>query len=125
MLAAFSTFIVSDYVPWLSFVTRLQGWHTEFKALRGYYAEVTGKLFELEKRREKLRQQKNNEDPHHVPDFVDVMLAAPLEEDGNPLSNQDLAIALMVSTQTHNRHSNVLLNALNFMLLSSSPPCPF
>jgi hypothetical protein len=33
------------------------------------------------------------------------MLAAPLEEDGSPLSNKDLAIALMVSTQTHNWHS--------------------
>jgi hypothetical protein len=99
---------VSDYVPWLSFVTWLQGWHTEFKALRGYYAAVTDKLFELEKRTErgdKTRRQKNNEDPHHVPDFVDVMLAAPLEEDGSPLSNKDLAIALMVSTQTHNWHS--------------------
>jgi len=83
-------------VPWLSFITKLQGWHSKFEDLRDFKDKVTAKLFEVEKHRQRAEERKKGHiDEDYVPDFVDVLLEAPLEN-GNPLPTSDLILVLMV-----------------------------
>lgn len=96
IFALLGAFIISDYVPWLSFITKLQGWHSKFEDLRDFKDKVTTKLFEVEKHRQRAEERKKGHiDEDYVPDFVDVLLEAPLEN-GNPLPTSDLILVLMV-----------------------------
>ena len=101
----FSTFVVSDYVPWLSFVPKWQGIHTEFEAFFKFEHALAERMFEVEKHKEcaKQRQQQQQEeggsdlreDASYVADFVDVLLTMPLEG-GKPLSDRDIKTVLTV-----------------------------
>jgi hypothetical protein len=52
--------------------------------------------FEVEKHRQRAEERKKGHiDEDYVPDFVDVLLEAPLEN-GNPLPTSDLILVLMV-----------------------------
>ena len=95
-----SKFAISDYVPWLSFVPRLQGLHSALKEFTNFRKGVTGRMFEVEKHREraKERQQLHKEDlTNYVPDFVDLLLASP-QDNAEPLSDQELVSLLMVTS---------------------------
>ena len=96
VLTGFGAFIISDYVPWLSFVTKLQGWHSEFEDIRQYVFSFLGEMCEFEKHREqaKVRLEKNDED--YVPDFVDVLLTN-FGEDGKTLPDHEILETIMVS----------------------------
>ena len=99
-LALMSKFAISDYVPWLSFVPRLQGLHSALKEYNNFRKGVAGRIFEVEKHREraKERQQLHKEDlPNYEPDFVDLLLAAAQDNNGELLSDQELISFLMVT----------------------------
>ena len=91
----FGAFIISDYVPWLSFVTKLQGWHSEFEDTRQCLFSFLSEMCELEKHREqaKVRLEKNDED--YVPDFVDLLSTIP-QEDGKTLPDNEILMNLGV-----------------------------
>ena len=105
----FSKFVVSDYVPALSFVPKWQGIHAEFEAFFEFEHAVMDRMFQVEKHRERAKQRRRQqqqqqqqeggsdlgEDLLYVPDFVDVLLTAPLEG-GRPLSDKEINIVLMV-----------------------------
>jgi hypothetical protein len=99
----FSKFVVSDYVPWLSFVPKWQGIHAEFKAFFKFEHAVTERMFEVEKHQERAKQRRqqqdggsdSGEDLSYVADFVDVLVAAPLEG-GRPLSDKATTTVLTV-----------------------------
>jgi hypothetical protein len=94
---ATATFIISDYVPFLSFIPKLQGYHSEFKRIYEFETSVTNKVFEVEKHRERAKErlQGHNDEADYVPDFVDVLLASPLGG-GEPLSDRSIVTALTV-----------------------------
>lgn len=94
---ATATFIISDYVPFLSFIPKLQGYHSEFKRIYEFETSVTNKVFEVEKHRERAKErlQGHNDEADYVPDFVDVLLASPLG-DGEPLSDRTIVTVLTV-----------------------------
>ena len=98
IFTGFSAFIISDYVPWLSFVPRLQGWHSEFEDIRQCEFSFLNEMCELEKHREqaKVRLEKNDED--YVPDFVDLLWTIP-RDDGKTLPDNEILANLMVRIQ--------------------------
>jgi hypothetical protein len=93
---AHGTEIISDYVPQLSFITKLQGWVPYLTDLRNRGRAVIGKIIEVEKHKERAAHMAADKDENYVPDFVDVLLKAPLE-DGKPLPDADIASLLLVS----------------------------
>ena len=95
-----SKFVISDYVPWLSFVPRLQGLYARLKEFSNFRKRVAGRMFEVEKHREraKERQQLHKEGlTNYVPDFVDLLLASP-QDNTELLSDQDIVAFLTVMT---------------------------
>ena len=95
LFTGFAAFVISDYVPWLGFVTKLQGLHSEFEDIRNCEFSVLKEMFEFKKHREqaKVRLEKNVED--YVPDFVDLLSTIP-QEDGTPLPDNDILMTAMV-----------------------------
>ena len=95
IMIGFGAFIISDYAPWLSFVTKLQGWHSEFEDIRQFMISFLSEMCEFEKNREqaKVRLEKNDED--FVPDFVELLCTIP-QEDGKTLPDNEILQTLMV-----------------------------
>lgn len=90
---AFGAFVLGDYVPdYLTWITyKLQGVVPKFEATRDFGDSVTAKIFELENH----RHSRARAQPGDVPDFVDVMLNAPLH-DGKPMADPDIMLLLLV-----------------------------
>lgn len=95
--AAIGTYIISDYVPYLSFITKFQGWLSELHGVRALGKSIVGKIIQVEDHRE--RAQKNENGADYVPDFVDVLLKAPLN-DGDVLPDRDIVTLLVVRDQS-------------------------
>lgn len=91
---ALGTFIIDDYIPYLSFITTLQGWIPRLKEIRQFSDDIGAKLADLDKHRQRAQDRKIGED--YVPDFVDVLLTAKME-DGKPLPDMNIKMILMVS----------------------------
>jgi hypothetical protein len=87
--------IIGDYVPWLRFFSEtVQGWRFQLQAFVDRQSALGLKMLELTKRRQRAAAQK--EDDHtYVPDFVDVMLGAPMH-DNKPLEDKLLIKQTMV-----------------------------
>lgn len=98
-VAWFSKIIISDFVPSLSFITKLQGIYSQLEEFHKFDKEVVDRIFDLQKHRERaqerLQQQHHDEEEEYVADFVDVLLAAPLE-DGKRLPDTDISTILSV-----------------------------
>ncbi|KAG0591956.1 hypothetical protein KC19_1G214100 [Ceratodon purpureus] len=84
-------FIISDYVPYLRFVTKLQGWEKKCESLRALYAGVIERAFEIEKHRQRAKDRVDDE--NFVPDFVDVLLQTPLKN-GEMLPDQNINLVM-------------------------------
>jgi hypothetical protein len=98
LLDAMGSFVISDYLPNLWFIARLQGWEKKFESVRARSTRVSEKLFEVEKHRERALKERESGhiDENYVPDFVDVFLTKPLE--GEKLcSDEDIILLLKVS----------------------------
>lgn len=87
--------IISDYVPYLSFITKLQGWEAYLLGLQRRGREMVAKIIEVDKH--KQRAEGVTKDESSVPDMVDVLLKAPLDDTGKPLSDGEIASLLLVS----------------------------
>jgi hypothetical protein len=89
------TFIISDYVPYLSFITKLQGWQKTFEETRDLKDRVGKKICDIEGHKERAKERGNN-NKDYVPDFVDVLLTSSFD-DGQPPSDNLVFILLSVS----------------------------
>ena len=91
--------IISDFIPNLTFLTKLQGYNRIFKGIRDDAVRIGGKMLEVEKHREraKERQGSNVDQDQYVPDFVDMLSEEPLD-DGKPLPNEQLTLVVLVRT---------------------------
>ncbi|KAG0606757.1 hypothetical protein M758_9G164800 [Ceratodon purpureus] len=87
----FGAVVISDFVPYLSFVTRLQGHATKFAEVRDFSVKLTEKIFDLDNHRKLYKQRRN--DPNYVPDLEDVILETPLD-DGTVLPDKDILMIL-------------------------------
>ncbi|KAG0575927.1 hypothetical protein KC19_5G040800 [Ceratodon purpureus] len=81
---------VGDYIPSLRFITKLQGVDRAFKDLRDLWIQIGGKFMELEER----RTSRADDHKQFQPDFVDLILAEPLDN-GKPMSDTTLALQIM------------------------------
>ncbi|XP_024359127.1 flavonoid 3'-monooxygenase [Physcomitrium patens] len=87
IFAAAGTFFISDFIPKLRFVEMLQGKIAKLTAFRKFLHSVIGKIFEVEKHRQRALERGN--DPIYVPDFVDVLLNTPLDN-GERLTDREI-----------------------------------
>jgi cytochrome P450 len=78
--------IISDYVPSLSFITKLQGWEPYLLEIQKRGRAIAHKVIDVESHRQRVTD---------VPDFVDVLLKAPLDDAGKPLSDGEIMSLLL------------------------------
>jgi hypothetical protein len=76
--AGLGAFIISDFVPYLSFIPKLQGWVSETQAVRALVVKVMSGIMRLDKHME--RALETSKDSEYVPDFIDVLLKARLAD---------------------------------------------
>lgn len=102
-VAWFSKVIISDFVPSLGFITKLQGIYSQLEEFHKFDKEVVDRIFEPQKHRERAQErlQHPEEDDKYEADFVDVLQAAPLE-DGKYLPDTDISTILSVRMTCHN-----------------------
>jgi cytochrome P450 len=79
--------VISDFVPYLSFITKLQGHASKFSKIRDVSDKLTANFFDLDSHRNNYKKMKN--DPSYVPDFEDVLMETPFDN-GTNLPDQDL-----------------------------------
>ena len=87
--------LISDYIPWLSVVTAMQGHRAKMEAHRRNAYTLGVKLQEVEKHRQRAAQRQLNSDPDYIPDFVDTMLNSPLHN-GNVLPDRQISMIVLV-----------------------------
>lgn len=87
--------VISDFIPYLSPLTRLQGYNRIFKGIRDDAVRIGGKMLEVEKHRERAKQRGSNDHSQYVPDFVDMLSEEPLDG-GKPLPDEQLTLVLLV-----------------------------
>jgi hypothetical protein len=94
-LIAASSLIISDYVPYLWFIPKLQGWPSKLQKLSDAQEQVARKVVDIEGHRERAKSRESDaiNEAEYVPDFVDILLAEQFE-DGKPLP--DLVITRLV-----------------------------
>ena len=93
----FGAVVISDFVPYLSFVTKLQGHVAKFAKIVDFSEKLTEKIFDFDSHRQRYKERKN--DPSYVPDLEDVLLETPLD-DGRHLPDKDLLKILQVHYTT-------------------------
>lgn len=95
ILNVLGSFVISDYIPNLWFIARLQGWEKKFESVRALSTRISEKIFEVEKHRERTMKEKESGhvDENYVPDFIDVFLTKPL--DGERLCPDEDIILLL------------------------------
>lgn len=101
----FGAVVISDFVPYLSFVTRLQGHAAKFAKVRDFSVKLTEKIFDLDNHRQLYKERRN--DPNYVPDLEDVILETPLD-DGMFLPDKDILMIL----QVHFRFENCTFSSM-------------
>ncbi|XP_024380069.1 cytochrome P450 703A2 isoform X2 [Physcomitrium patens] len=89
---AVGTFIIDDYVPYLSFITKLQGWIPRLWDIRHFSDSISVKIADLDKHRQRALDRNRGEE--YVPDFVDVLLTTKMEN-GEPLPDKNIKMVLM------------------------------
>lgn len=107
VFGAAGAFFVSDFIPYLLFVEKLRGTIKKLEAIRGFLRRVLGKVFEVEKHRQ--RALENGQDANYVPDFVDVLLKTPLD-DGEQFTDGEIISILssMIYAGTESSASTVV-----------------
>lgn len=89
-------FIISDFVPYLKFLVKFQGWEAKLLLLRALTTNICCDMIQFEERRRRLKEKAaSNEDDQKHQDMVDVMLSS--EVDGEePFTDQDIVWNVMV-----------------------------
>ena len=93
VFGAAGAFYISDFIPYLLFVEKLRGTVRKLEAIRAFLRRVLGKIFEVEKHRQRTLEGKR--DANYVPDFVDVLLKTPLD-DGEQFTDGEIISILSV-----------------------------
>ena len=89
----FGAVVISDFVPYLSFLTRWQGHAAKFAKVCEFSEKLTERIFDLDSHRERYKERKN--DANYVPDLEDVLLETPLDN-GKHLPDKDLLKIIQV-----------------------------
>lgn len=86
--------VISDYIPYLSFISKWQGLEKAFWETKEQVLDIVRKMSTLDSRR-KLREEGQYSDntPH---DFVDVMLSMTSETGKGGLSDETILLVIMV-----------------------------
>jgi hypothetical protein len=125
-------FVISDFVAWLSFFTRLQGYHSRFEDVHNRKQTIGAKMVALEKhkesakKRELLQQQENHEEEaDYVPDFVDLLMNAPLDH-GKLYADRDLVSLITVRMPMHfGTHASLTPSLSAWRFFELLPPTTF
>jgi hypothetical protein len=98
--AALGAVIVSDFIPYLSFLPKLQGWASEIQEVRALGVDIISKMIQVDKHREQAKGREK--DAEYEPDFVDVLLKAPF--DGDLLPEKDIVTLIVVRALSYTRY---------------------
>ena len=88
------TLVISDYIPYLKFISRWQGHEKAFSDTRKLVLDTMRKMTKLDSRR-KCREEGQSFDKTPR-DFVDVMLSVPSETGEGGLSDESILLVIMV-----------------------------
>jgi len=101
--------IIGDFIPSLRFVAKITGTTKKLEDLRDETLRITSKMMDLDSHRERAKERQADDDSY-VPDFVDLISTAPLQEDGTqPLSDriQTLIISELLGAGTETASTTV------------------
>jgi hypothetical protein len=87
----YGAFIIADYIPYLKWVTKLQGIDASLQAL---HTKLSTFLLQII---DEHRRNSNVVDNHTVKDFVDVLLTMPHEDGTGHLSDDTIQAIITVS----------------------------
>ncbi len=87
----YGAFIIADYIPYLKWVTKLQGIDASLQAL---HTKLSTFLLQII---DEHRRNSNVVDNHTVKDFVDVLLTMPQEDGTGHLADDKIQAIIMVS----------------------------
>lgn len=91
---AAGTFVISDFIPSLTFIAKLQGLPKRFReSHESAKAQMESVLDVEEHRKNAIARASVDIKSEYSPDFVDVLLKAPLD-DGQPLADSDIKFLL-------------------------------
>ena len=71
-------FTISEFVLYLAFVTKLQGFQKKLEEHREFIFAIAGRMLEIEKHRQMAKERRGDEG--YVADFVDVLLQTRLKD---------------------------------------------
>lgn len=85
--------VISDFLPFLRFFCeKLQGWRAYIQDHQEKSVEFWTRIIEVEKHRQRAAERQN--DGSYVPDLVDFMSTAPLD-DGKVLSDRNITLQIL------------------------------
>ncbi len=91
MIHWYGVFIIADYIPYLKWVTKLQGIATSLQALHTKLSTCLQPIID------EHRRNPNVVDNYTIKDFVDVLLTMPQEDGTGHLSNDTIQAIIIVS----------------------------
>ncbi len=91
MVHWYGVFIISDYIPYLKWVTKLQGIDASLQALHTKLSTFLQQIID------EHRRNPNVVDNYTIKDFVDVLLTVPQEDGTGHLSNDTIQAIIIVS----------------------------
>ncbi len=87
----YGDFIIADYIPYLKWVTKLQGIDASLQALHTKLSTFLRQIID------EHRRNPNVVDKYRVEDFVDVLLTMPQEDGTGHLSDDTIQAIITVS----------------------------
>lgn len=94
---SFGRVVLSDYIPYLSFITKWRGTAKEMMGIAQNIYDTLDDMIELDARRKARAEQAEQEADHRPRDFVDVLMSTPSHDGSGPLDDFTIRVVVLVN----------------------------
>ena len=112
---SYAIFVISDYIPCLSFITRLQGTRERMQNIADTIHKKLDEILDLEGREQRRKNLNEEEEANCEKDFVDLLLETPSHDGVGTLDHVTIRAVVLVRTQ--------MLVSVSFDGLTKYSPC--
>jgi hypothetical protein len=113
---SYAIFVISDYIPFLGFITRLQGTKEKMQNIADRIHKKLDEILDL-KGREQRRKNLTQEETNCEKDFVDLLLETPSHDGVGTLDHETVRAVVLVRilfVSNSNHSSNIYLPCLAY-----------
>jgi hypothetical protein len=104
MFAQAGDVVLSDFIPYMAFLTKLQGKPQLYRKTREIVLEMMSKMVRFDERKKLHKEGGNTGKPE---DFVDVLLSSTLADGETPLPDEICLLLLMVRSPCKSKFSQI------------------